>query len=553
MGSEILKKNTFIEGAFVSTLGLVLCKILGIIYVIPFRAIIGVQGSILYSYAYSIYAVFASLSSTGIPSAMAKTISEYNTLGYYNSQERAYKICRNIIVVIGIICFLILFIFAPSISYMIIGDIEGGNTIEDITFVIRIISTALLFIPILSVSKGYVQGHRMMAVPAVANVIEQLVRVIVILLGSFLVLKVFNLSITTAVGVATFGATAGAIFAYLYILYKTNKNRKVLKRDEPITAPEKAITNKKIFKQIVLYSLPFVIIEFVRSIYNNVDTFTVVKGLVALGYSVSDAENILSIITTWGAKLNIIILSISFGLTTSIIPNIVSSATLKNYKDVSLKINQALKIILYTTLPMTLGIYFLSSSVWTLFYGYDLLSVQVFSFYVFQTIINSFFSILVDTTNALNDPKSAFIALFGSFILKAVLNIPMMNLVYYMGIEAYYGSIITTMLVQGISVVYLLFNLRKKYKVDYKNSVPTFIKVILVNIIMLLSLMIFRLLQNNIIGSFSHTRLSSILEIIIYATIGVIIYVVLSLKNNLFEEVFGKEFINKIKRKFIKK
>ena len=223
MGSEILKKNTFIEGAFVSTLGLVLCKILGIIYVIPFRAIIGVQGSILYSYAYSIYAVFASLSSTGIPSAMAKTISEYNTLGYYNSQERAYKICRNIIVVIGIICFLILFIFAPSISYMIIGDIEGGNTIEDITFVIRIISTALLFIPILSVSKGYVQGHRMMAVPAVANVIEQLVRVIVILLGSFLVLKVFNLSITTAVGVATFGATAGAIFAYLYILYRIKK------------------------------------------------------------------------------------------------------------------------------------------------------------------------------------------------------------------------------------------------------------------------------------------------------------------------------------------
>ncbi len=553
MGSEILKKNTFIEGAFVSTLGLVLCKILGIIYVIPFRAIIGVQGSILYSYAYSIYAVFASLSSTGIPSAMAKTISEYNTLGYYNSQERAYKICRNIIVVIGVICFLILFIFAPSISYMIIGDIEGGNTLEDITFVIRIISTALLFIPILSVSKGYVQGHRMMAVPAIANVIEQLVRVIVILLGSFLVLKVFNLSITTAVGVATFGATAGAIFAYLYILYKINKNRKVLKRDEPITAPEKAITNKKIFKQIVLYSLPFVIIEFVRSIYNNVDTFTVVKGLVALGYSVSDAENILSIITTWGAKLNIIILSISFGLTTSIIPNIVSSATLKNYKDVSLKINQALKIILYATLPMTLGIYFLSSSVWTLFYGYDLLSVQVFSFYVFQTIINSFFSILVDTTNALNDPKSAFIALFGSFILKAVLNIPMMNLVYSMGIEAYYGSIITTMLVQGISVIYLLFNLRKKYKVDYKNSVPTFIKVILINIIMLLSLMIFRLLQNNIIGSFSHTRLSSILEIIIYATIGVIIYVVLSLKNNLFEEVFGKEFINKIKRKITKK
>ena len=189
----ILKKNSFVEGALISTIGIVLCKILGIIYVIPFRAIIGTQGAILYSYAYTIYAVFASLSSTGIPSAMAKAVSEYNTLGYYNAQERAYKIGKYIIVFLGLISFIILFAFAPQISYLIIGDIEGGNSIEDITFVIRVISTALLFIPILSVSKGYVQGHRMMAVPAMANVIEQLVRVIVIVGGSYLTLKVFQL------------------------------------------------------------------------------------------------------------------------------------------------------------------------------------------------------------------------------------------------------------------------------------------------------------------------------------------------------------------------
>ena len=191
-----MKKNNFIEGAMISTIGIVLCKVLGILYVIPFRAIIGTKGAILYSYAYTIYSVFAALSSTGIPSAMAKTISEYNTLGYYNSQERAYKICKNIIICIGLISFLILFIFAPQISYWIIGDLEGGNTIEDITFVIRVISTALLFIPILSVSKGYFQGHRLMKVPAVANVIEQLVRVIVIIVGSFLKFNILTCIIT---------------------------------------------------------------------------------------------------------------------------------------------------------------------------------------------------------------------------------------------------------------------------------------------------------------------------------------------------------------------
>lgn len=537
-----MKKNTFIEGAMISTIGIVLCKIIGILYVIPFRAIIGTKGAILYSYAYTIYAVFASLSSTGIPSAMAKTVSEYNTLGYYNSQERAYKICKNIIIMIGIICFLILFIFAPQIAYLIIGDLEGGNTLSDITFVIRVISTALLFIPILSVSKGYLQGHRMMSVPAIANVIEQLVRVIVIILGSFLVLKVFNLSITTAVGVATFGATIGAIVAYLYILKKIKENKKELKRLEKPKYEELKISNKMIFKRIVIYSLPFILIEFIRSIYNTVDTFTVVKGLVGLGYDISLAENVLSIITTWGSKLNMIILSVTFGLTMSIIPNIVSSATLKNYKDVSLKINQALKIILFTTLPMTLGIFFLSSSVWTVFYGYDALSVKVFSVYVFQTIINSFFYILVDTTNALDNPKVALTALFGSFILKAILNIPMMHLFNFIKIDAYYGVIFTTMLVQGISVIYLLYKLKKSYKVNYKEIYKPGIKIILINLIMLISLMIVRLF----IGQMPHTRLYSILEIIIYATIGIVIYLILSIKNNILNEVFGKEFINKI-------
>lgn len=537
-----MKKNSFIEGAMISTIGIVLCKIIGIIYVIPFRAIIGTKGAILYSYAYTIYSVFASLSSTGIPSAMAKTVSEYNSLEYYDAQERAYKIGKYIIVGMGIICFLILFAFAPQISYLIIGDLEGGNTIEDITYVIRVISTALLFIPILSVSKGYVQGHRMMTVPSIANVIEQLVRVIVIIFGSYFVLNVLNLSITTAVGVAVFGATVGAMVAYIYIIDKINKNRKNLKVNEKPKEEEKKLTNKIILKKLVFYSLPFILIEFVRSIYNTVDTFTVVKTLVGLGYELSTAENVLSIVTTWGSKLNQIILALTFGLTISIIPNIVRSATLKNYKDVSLKINQALKIIMFIALPMTLGISFLSSSVWTIFYGYDELSVSVFRFFILQSFINSFFYILVDTTNALNKPLVALLTLFGSFILKAILNIPMMHLLHTLNIDAYYGTIITTMLVQLLATIFLLFYLKHQYKLKYKDSLKTFIKVIVMNTIMMASLMIIRYF----IGPFPTTRLYAFLEIVLYAAIGIIIYGVMAIKTGILKDIFGEPFINKI-------
>ena len=58
-----MKKNTFVKGALITTIGIVLTKILGIIYVIPFHAIIGDEGGALYGYAYTIYLFFVSFSS----------------------------------------------------------------------------------------------------------------------------------------------------------------------------------------------------------------------------------------------------------------------------------------------------------------------------------------------------------------------------------------------------------------------------------------------------------------------------------------------------------
>ena len=50
-----LKKSGFIEGAFIATVCIIITKILGILYVIPFYNIIGEQGGTLYGYAYNIY------------------------------------------------------------------------------------------------------------------------------------------------------------------------------------------------------------------------------------------------------------------------------------------------------------------------------------------------------------------------------------------------------------------------------------------------------------------------------------------------------------------
>ena len=220
---KTMNKNSFVKGAFISTLGIVITKVLGILYVIPFHAVIGEKGGALYGYAYSIYLVFMSLSSAGIPLAISRIISEYQTLGYMDAKKRAFAMGRKIALLLGFVCFVVLMLFAPILARYILGDITGGNTIEDVTFVIRVIATAILVVPVLSIYRGYFEGHRFMSPPSVSQVVEQVVRVLVIVFGSYLTLKVFNLSLTSAVGVAVFGATVGAFASYIYLVDKRRK------------------------------------------------------------------------------------------------------------------------------------------------------------------------------------------------------------------------------------------------------------------------------------------------------------------------------------------
>jgi len=188
-----VKKSNFLEGAFIATFAIIFTKILGVVYVIPFYSLIGEQGGALYGYSYTIYNFFLSISTIGFPLAISKLTSEYNTLNLQNEKLRLFKLSRNCILIFSFICFLVCFLFAPQLSNLIIGNIENGNTIDDVVFTIRMVSFALLIVPVLSITRGYLQGHKYMKEPSLSQVIEQIVRVGIILGGSFLTVKVFKL------------------------------------------------------------------------------------------------------------------------------------------------------------------------------------------------------------------------------------------------------------------------------------------------------------------------------------------------------------------------
>lgn len=533
-----MRKNSFVTGAFMATIGIFITKILGILYVIPFHAVIGESGGALYGYAYTIYLFFISISSAGIPLAISKITSEYLALGDYNAKERAFYLGKKIALILGVISFLILIIFAPILSNIIMGDLSGGNTKEDVTFVIRVISFAILVVPILSIYRGYFEGHKFMEPPSFSQVLEQIVRITIIIVGSYLVLDIFKLSLRDAVGVALLGATVGAISAYLYLINKKIKNKNKF-QGKSRTALK--ITDKEIVQKIIYYAFPLIMIDLCKSMYNFIDTFTVVNGLVSnANYSVKEAETIVSMLSTWGSKFNMIITAIATGIVVSLIPNLTEAIVKDNKKDIESKINQSIGMCLFLTIPMTLGIAILSQPIWNLFYGSSSEGASLLSYYIFTGLFSSLFTVVITIIQVFKDTKTLAISLVGGVLIKLLFNTKLILSFYKMGLAPYYGVITATIFGLLFSSLFALLNLSINKKIHFEELLNNFIDILCGAILMGLVLVLLKF----IIPVTSTSRIINILIIILYSIIGMIIYFTYTYKSKTIKKLFGNK-INK--------
>jgi len=481
-----LKKSSFLEGAFIATLCIIISKVLGVIYVIPFYEIIGEQGGTLYGYAYNIYNVFLTISSAGIPLAISKLTSEYNTLNMQDKKTRMYNLATKAIMIFSISSFLVCFIFAPQLSNLIIGELEGGNTIKDVTFVIRLISFALLIIPFLSIERGYLQGHRYIKEPSFSQVIEQIVRIAVILIGSYICTYTLKLPTRFAVGISVFAACIGGVATYIYLnnIVKRNKSQIGL-NIKPKTTKEE---DKEIIKKIIFYSIPFIIINLANTLYTSTDMILVIRTLPKLGFSAVDTEFISSVFTTWGIKFNTIITSISTGLIVSLIPNMVKDYTEKNMDAVNNNFNKCLKIILLIIAPLSIFLSGMSNSLWNVFYGASTYGPMIIKYTIIVTIFDCLYMVNNSLLQSLNKPKIIYSSVILGLLTNLILDVPLMNLFYNLNLPAYYGAITATLIgflvSNTLSIVYLQKHMNFNYKETIK-SIPRFLISVVVLVAML--------------------------------------------------------------------
>lgn len=539
-----MKKNSFIEGTIFASLSFLIIKFLGAIYVIPFYAIVGELGGALYSYAYTVYSLIINICTIGIPHAISKIISEYNTLEMYEAKERTFKIGNKIMVILSTILFLLMFIFAKQAAYIFIGDIDStGNSIEDVVLVIRSISFCLLIVPYLAIKRGYLQGQKFITVSTTGEVIEQVVRVAFILVGSYLAINVFNAKTSIGVAIAVFGAFIAGLAAYIYLDVKIRKNKKEF--NMPSKNQKDKVSNKTILKKIVSFSIPLMIVSITTDLYNMTDLSLIIRGLGYLGYSGKVAETIGSVMATWASKICLIVNAITFGLTINIIPHMSSSYVKKDYKTINNQFIKSIAMVIVIGLPMSIGISLLANEVYYIFYGASEYGGIILRLLPYSIMLGNINMVVNTTLQSLDKFKTIYISSFTGLLTNALLDIPLMILCDKIGIYPYYGAIISTMIGTSISLTISLRKLKKDMNFEYKELLNIIKKALLP----LASMIVVVLILEHFIGPLFTTRITSIITCIICAVVGAIIYGVISYKNKLLYNSLGEEYVNQILRK----
>ncbi|MGN0114935.1 MAG: MATE family efflux transporter, partial [Acutalibacteraceae bacterium] len=470
-----LKKNGLVEGSMISYISIVITKILGVLYVIPFYAVIG-SGEYIYTSAYTLYNLVLNASTSGVPTAMSILVADYNTRGRQKTKQKLYRVGLLAVGGISIAIFLILQIFAGSFAGFYMSNMADGAVVNraSVANAIRAVSFCLLFAPFLSVKRGYLQGHNYIAHSSYSQVVEQIVRIAVALGGAYFVISILGLDVGVGVNVALIGAAAGAAIALLYLQLKTSGSAQVA---EHAVENERVLSTKSIIFQILRYSIPVVIVATSTNLYEIVDMKLIVTALSnILHYSADATQAIASTMANWTPKICMLVSALSMGLTASMVPSITSSYAEKKYGEVNRKFVLSINTIIVVALPLAIGLSMLSKPVYTLFYSNSEYGATALKVMCFSSVIASVKIVVCMALQALGRARLVCGCTLLGLLINAVLDLPMILLFNVIGLPPYLGAIFASIIGFSATIAIAMVSLKKRMHFRYVAIVRTLIK-----------------------------------------------------------------------------
>jgi len=153
------------------------------------------------------------------------------------------------------------------------------------------------------------------------------------------------------------------------------------------------------------------------------------------------------------------------------------------------------------------------------------------------------FTLTITTTQMMKEYRQVFKSLILGFLTNVILNIPLLYAFDKMGLPAYFGSTLATILGYSVCATMNLHFLKKKYNINYEINIKRVITIISTVLIMAITL----LLLKYIIPFNQTSRILNIGIVFIYTLVGALVYLGLNLKNGLIKDIYGDKILDKFK------
>lgn len=363
------KGQNYMHGAAILTVGVIIMKILGFIYKIPLGNILGDEGYSMFMGAYSIYFIFFTLATAGLPVALSRLVAEADANGRAKQEEKTFRVARWTFFVIGLVFALIMFLFPEWLA-------ESYLENRDAALSIKAMSPAILFVCLVSAYRGYCQGNGNMIPTTVDEVLEVFFKAVSGLIIAYMLVRGgFGRPVSSAG--AILGVSIGSAVSLLYMVFYKRRNYDVLA--SPYSAgivdvndtpedDEKVDSTGKIIKDILTIGIPIAFGACIMAILNSVDSKLCMNRLQsAAGFSYYDAKVLYGV---YGKAQTLFNLPAAFitPLTIAIVPEISAAIARGEKRRASVVAEDSMRISAVVSMPMGIGLMVLAFPIMEVLY-----------------------------------------------------------------------------------------------------------------------------------------------------------------------------------------
>lgn len=326
-----MKKSKFIQSTIILIIGGFLTKLLGMIIKIITTRQLGTEGIGIYSLLMPTFGLLITIAQLGFPVAISKLVAEETK----NNKNLIFSIIP-IATLINIVILFIIFISSNFISNVLLHEPRTKLAIICIGFV-------LPFISISSIIRGYFFGKERMLPHVVSNVMEDIIRIIIITLGIPLFIKK---GIEFAIAFLIISNIISELTSIAILLFFLPKNFKLTKKD--------CIPNKQNIKDIFNISLPTTGSRLIGNIGYFFEPIILTSTLLHIGYDNNYIITEYGIISGYVLPLLLLPSFFTMAISQALIPIISKATAHRNYKYAKDKLKQGIFFSLIIGIPVTI-------------------------------------------------------------------------------------------------------------------------------------------------------------------------------------------------------